>query len=258
MTRPTGEPRLASAASWLVLAASFGLSAATWIALARLAGFDGDVRIYGLTVLALAWLMPLAVDGYIVVALVLWLSPVPARIARFAKVNTYCAASVGVAAQSAYHCLLILDRTETPWRAVLAAVVGAIPPAVAALSVHMRALIRRESRTASPDVRVDTNPDMNPAAEPRFTQVSAPPRVDIPADMPADPEAATNGSKPARGSAPKRPFALTQQAAASMDAGGMTVAEIAAALGITERQARRALRPVPVDQNAAGGTDPQA
>ena len=32
----TGEPRLGSFASWLVLAASFGLSAATWIAIAVL------------------------------------------------------------------------------------------------------------------------------------------------------------------------------------------------------------------------------
>jgi hypothetical protein len=144
-----GEPRLAAVASWLVLAASFGLSAATWIALARLAGFDGHAQLAGIH-LALAWLMPLAVDGYVVVALVLWMAPVPARVARFARANTYSAAGVGVAAQSAYHCLAVLASTGQAWRAVLAAIVGAMPPAVAALAVHMRALIRRESRTDQP------------------------------------------------------------------------------------------------------------
>ena len=41
----TGEPRLASIASWAVLAASFGLSATTWIELAELAGFTGTLTI---------------------------------------------------------------------------------------------------------------------------------------------------------------------------------------------------------------------
>ena len=72
--RPTGEPRLASVASWAVLAASFGLSASTWIALARLAGFTAQLDLFGVT-LAMAWLMPIAVDGYVVVALVLWVAP---------------------------------------------------------------------------------------------------------------------------------------------------------------------------------------
>src|SRR4051812_43565091 len=102
--KSNGEPRLASLASWLVLAASFGLSAATWIALANLAGFSG--RVVGL--FPLAWLMPAVVDGYVVVALVLWMSPVPARVAGHARVHTYVAASIGVSAQSAYHCLTVL------------------------------------------------------------------------------------------------------------------------------------------------------
>jgi predicted transcriptional regulator len=39
---------------------------------------------------------------------------------------------------------------------------------------------------------------------------------------------------------------MTQQAAASMDAGSMTVPEIARLLVITERQIRNPLKPVPV------------
>ncbi|MDQ7910218.1 hypothetical protein RB614_37555 [Phytohabitans sp. ZYX-F-186] len=143
----TGEPRLASFASWAVLVASFGLSATTWVALAVLAGFTGEVTIKGVTVLKMAWLMPVAIDGYVVVALVLWMSPVPAKVAAFAKKNTYGAALLGVAAQSAYHLLHTASTTDETWRVVLAAIVGAAPPSVAAGAVHMRALIRRESNT---------------------------------------------------------------------------------------------------------------
>ncbi len=145
----TGEPRLASFASWLVLAASFGLSTSTWIALAVLAGFTGEATIGDVT-LYQAWLLPLAVDGYVVIALVLWMSSVPAKVAAFAKKNTYGAAGIGIAAQSAYHALTIWTETDVLWRAVFAAVIGALPPTVAGLAVHMRALIRRERGTAAP------------------------------------------------------------------------------------------------------------
>lgn len=154
--RRTGEPRLASVASWAVLAASFGLSAATWIALAELAGFTGHLSGF-----RLAWLMPVAVDGYVVTALVLWMSPVPAKVAAFAKTNTYAAALIGVAAQSAFHCLTVYAASHELWQASLAAVVGAVPPAGAALTVHMRALIRRESGQAVASVSApmaDTSP----------------------------------------------------------------------------------------------------
>lgn len=169
-TRRTGEPRLASVASWAVLVASFGLSASTWIALARLAGFTDTLTIpqIGVT-LAMAWLMPIAVDGYVVVALVLWMSPVPAKVAAFARKNTYGAAGTGIAAQSAYHLLSTMDHTDSKdwWRVVMAAIVGAIPPAVAGLAVHMRALIRRESaRTTtatSPAQAADGAPSTVPA-----------------------------------------------------------------------------------------------
>src|SRR5438874_6256144 len=116
----TGEPRLASVASWAVLTASFGLSASTWIALARLAGFTNTLSVPGFGVrLAMAWLMPIAVDGYVVVALVLWMAPVPTTVARFARKNTYGAAGIGIAAQSAYHLLFTLSTTSQAWRVVL-------------------------------------------------------------------------------------------------------------------------------------------
>lgn len=229
-----GEPRLSALASWLVLGASFGLSASTWVALAALAGFDHR----------LAWLMPVAVDGYVIVALVLWMSPVPARVARFARANTYAAASVGVSAQSAFHAFLIYDQTGSVWRTALAAIVGALPPAGAALSVHMRALIRREARPAQPvDTSVDTPADP-PSVQPQV-RTPAEPDTTADADEPVEPP------RPAAKVPVKRPFAVTQRAAAAMQADGMEVPAIAEALGISERQVRRALRPVPVGQESA-------
>ncbi|RAO23030.1 Cyclin-dependent kinase inhibitor 1C [Micromonospora noduli] len=200
-----GEPRLASIASWAVLAASFGLSASTWIALAELAGFTARIKVPGTSVsLALAWLMPIAVDGYVVVALVLWMAPVPARVAAFAKKNTYGAAGIGIAAQSAYHLLDTMSTNVEPWRVVLAAIVGALPPAVAGLAVHMRALLRRESgrtltaatgtlpapaETPTPTVTVSAVP----APTPVRPELSTVPDIEpaAPAPTPARPEIPT-------------------------------------------------------------------
>lgn len=196
-TTRTGEPRLASLASWAVLTASFGLSASTWIALAVLAGFTAHLSVAGLT-LRMAWLMPIAVDGYVVVALVLWMAPVPAKVAAFAKKNTYLAATIGIAAQSAYHLLFTLSTTTELWRVVLAAVVGALPPAVAALAVHMRALIRRESTTTTtsavtatrpaatqPQPSTHTTTDTEPASPAAPAVTEAPAQAAAPAQVPA-------------------------------------------------------------------------
>jgi hypothetical protein len=182
--RITGEPRLASFASWLVLAASFGLSTSTWIALAVLAGFTGTAT-FGEVTLRLAWLMPAAVDGYVVVALVLWMSSVPAKVAAFAKKNTYGAAGIGIAAQSAYHALTIWSDTGIAWRAAFAAVIGALPPAVAGLAVHMRALIRRESSLTAGTGTV-TAPAATTDHQPTRSTITAVP-VAVPVTVPDRP-----------------------------------------------------------------------
>jgi hypothetical protein len=213
----SGEPRLASVASWAVLAASFGLSASTWIALARLAGFASTLTVPATDVrLAMAWLMPIAVDGYVVVALVLWMAPVPTRVAAFAKKNTYGAAGIGIAAQSAYHLLLTMSTTDEDWRVALAAIVGALPPAVAGLAVHMRALIRRESSLPStvhagaapavvrPPSTATTTADTRPAlstADPAATGPTGPATHTTP--PPADPAPQSQPEKvPARREVP--------------------------------------------------------
>jgi len=179
-SRRTGEPTLTT---WAVLIASFALSAATWVALAQLAGFTQTIGPF-----RLAWLMPVAVDGYVVVSLVTWMAPVPERVARFAKRNTYAAATVGVAAQSSYHALTTWTGSGgVIWRTVLAAVVGLIPPAVAALSVHMRALARRESQP----IGTTTAPAAQPVPAPA-PAAPVPPVLQPPADTdPVTPEPRT-------------------------------------------------------------------
>lgn len=148
------EPWKMAAASWAVLFASFGLSASTWVALAELSGFRGTAVVFG-CLLRLAWLMPVAVDGYVVVALVLWMAPVPEDLAAFARKNTYAAAGAGVVAQAAYHGLLVGGGSAARWwHGPLAAVVGAMPPALAAAAVHMRSLRGRAARTVFPAEQV--------------------------------------------------------------------------------------------------------
>ncbi|MGK5445415.1 hypothetical protein ACSNN7_26810, partial [Micromonospora sp. URMC 105] len=199
-----GEPRLASIASWAVLAASFGLSASTWIALAELAGFTARITLPGTSVsLALAWLMPIAVDGYVVVALVLWMAPVPARVAAFAKRNTYGAAGIGIAAQSAYHLLQTNANTDETWRVAMAAIVGALPPAVAGLAVHMRALIRRESGR-TPAAATGTVPAPAETPTPTVTVPAVPAPTPVRPELPIVPilEPAESAPTPARPEVP--------------------------------------------------------
>ncbi|MEU7875146.1 hypothetical protein [Dactylosporangium sp. NPDC049140] len=201
-TNPTGEPRLGAFASWAVLTASFILSASTWIAFATLAGFTDTLTVHGVT-LRLAWLMPIVVDGYVVVALVLWTAPVPAKVAAFARKNTYFAVAVGVTVQSAYHLLTVWSLTHVVWQTVLAAIGGMFPPAVSGLAVHMRALLRRES-SIDAAVRQPSDTHTSPVQVPpgpALEPVRVPAPKPIPVPVPAIP-AAVEAWQPAAAPAP--------------------------------------------------------
>jgi hypothetical protein len=146
---------------WAVILASFTLSAQTWIEIARLAGFTQITHPLGgkdsveITrhAVHLAWCMPVVVDGYVMVALLLWMSDVDERLASFARKNTYAAAAFGVVAQSAFHAFTISGTPRHDvWQVVLAAAVGAIPPGFAAMAVHMRVLVTRFSGTTDTEV----------------------------------------------------------------------------------------------------------
>lgn len=130
---PRREPRIAVGASWCCLIVSFILSAITWVALGRISGYGN-----------LSYLMPFVVDAYVVGSIVTWLQPVSARVARFAYWNMYGAAAIGVISQAVYHCASVYARTNSAWQAMLALIVGSIPPLFAFLGVHLRGLARRE------------------------------------------------------------------------------------------------------------------
>lgn len=133
----THESEVAVISSWICIVASFVLSFITWVAL-------GDIGGYGL----LRFVMPLVVDSYIVCCIVTWLSPISDRVARFAFWNMYAAAGIGVVAQSAYHCASVWESGHSTWKALLALLLGAIPPAFAFAGVHIRGMSRRDRITA--------------------------------------------------------------------------------------------------------------
>ncbi|MFG1608355.1 hypothetical protein [Actinoplanes sp. NPDC049265] len=253
-TGRTGEPRLASVASWAVLVASFALSASTWIAMAVLAGFTGTATLPALDVtLRVAWLMPVAIDGYVVVALVLWMSPVPATVAEFAKKNTYGAAGIGIVAQSAYHLLETQSTTNELWRVALAAVVGALPPAVAALAVHMRALIRRElDRTP---VASGTAPATRPVHTPTVPTPAPTPITVVAPTLPAVPAPSITAPRPADDPKPTaEPAPTPEPVTAPRTEPVPTPAEVAAR--VTPSPTKVPLRPT-ATRPAAGTSKPQ-
>lgn len=217
----TKESPVGVIASWAALVASFVLSFATWVSLAELAGFTGEAHGF-----RLSWMMAVAVDGYVVSALVTWMAPVSDEIARFAKVNTYAGAGIGVVAQSAYHGLSAsTDRGQ--WVPYLAAVVGALPPLAAGLSVHLRALVRRAHlsgrtvRTPEPVVSVR----MPDAPEPVRTPDAIPDTVP---DMDALPSAPVSPA-PVRTPRPRTPKQEPEWKARARDliAAGLSDSEIA-------------------------------
>ena len=81
-----------------------------------------------------------------------------------------------------------MAATNDNWRVTMAAIVGAIPPTVAALAVHMRVLIRRESNetVATSTPVVTARPDTLPSIPPARTPISVQFRVDVPAPSTTD------------------------------------------------------------------------
>lgn len=141
-------PRSIGAVMTAVIGASFGLSFTTWVALAVLSGFNETASVHIGTVtftVRMAWLLPVVVDGYVVVALLTWMAPVPADVARFAQLNTYATALLGVVTQSAYHGMLGWMSSHNAMIVILTVVVGALSPGLAAGAIHMRTIVIRRS-----------------------------------------------------------------------------------------------------------------
>jgi len=150
----TVEPKLAKRASWVSILCSFVLSAETWVRLAELAGYTGKITVSvpGVTselTLRTSWAMVGVVDAYVISALVLWTFSSNRTLASFARKNTYAAALVGVAAQSLYHGATQALAGAAIVLVVLSVVMGAIPPAFAALGIHMRSIGVVAARTGT-------------------------------------------------------------------------------------------------------------
>lgn len=145
----TGRLRLINptkVAMWVVIVATFALTAATWVAIGRIAGFGQTVATpYG--VVHIAWLMPFAADGYVVVALLVWTHARGTALRRFARNNVYVSAALGVAGQSAYHTLTTMASGSPNWHVAMALVFGAVPPAVTALTIHLYSLLAVDAAT---------------------------------------------------------------------------------------------------------------
>lgn len=111
---------------------------------------------------------------------------------------------------------------------------------------------------APPPIAAEVGASVLPPAEAVSVQVSVPePAPVLPDVEPAPTAEAAPAVTPTRRprkavatSAPKRSFATTQRVAAALQSDGMSVPQIAEALGITPRQARAALKPVPVESGA--------
>jgi hypothetical protein len=158
-------------ASWAALLGSFVLSAATWIIIGDVAGFN---IVVGTWTLYFALGLPLVVDAYIVCALVAWVHPTSARVERFAKWNAYGSAAIGWLAQAVYHGASVWAATQTEWKALLAFVVGGLPPAAAFLGVHLRAMSRRDLMSTS-TATTDTAPSPPLEAPPQERPTTTPP-----------------------------------------------------------------------------------
>lgn len=140
--------QISLAACLLAILASFVLSFTTWLDLGTLAGYA-----------SLAVALPFCVDGYVVCALTTWLLPGSSdRLARLARLNLYGVGLASVLAQASYHGWLV--GSASPGKALLAVVVGALPPAVAVLAVHLRARdVREVSEAATPPATPQRSPE---------------------------------------------------------------------------------------------------
>lgn len=272
--------QLSTVACCVAILASFLLSAGTWLALGTLAGFG-----------VLAFAMPLAVDGYVVTAITVWLADgIPASVASQAKYNLYAVGAASVIAQASYHGWLI--GTGSPGKASLAVVVGALPPLVAVLAVHLRARAVREvseaaTPAATPQRRPEAAPAPLPAARPEVvtpavtassqlataalglsaqrtaaSPQSAPPRATAQfaavASSPADPPAAVPAKvapaphKVEKSRSPSSGNGTGELDVRRMLADGLTTAQIAARLGCSPRTATRRIASARAERRLVG------
>lgn len=131
----------------------------------------------------------------------------------------------------------------------------AMAPVVFVLVSHLaitswRSAATEVDRVALPPVPLPSPQVIDPTPVPAlpYPDVQAPPAIEAAEQAPRAPRTTRRASTAkAAPKAPKRTFADTRRAAAALAADGADAAEVARILGITGRQARAALKPVPLD-----------
>jgi hypothetical protein len=126
--------RWTTAGIWVVGAAAAAMSWTGWFLLAVMCGWPKW----------LAWLLPLAVDVYVVTSARAWLRLpwVSTRTRRYAAASTFLAVLFSVAANAAYHLMESMGMQRAPWGVVVA--VSGLAPLMLALVAHLEARLNAD------------------------------------------------------------------------------------------------------------------
>jgi len=126
--------RCTTAGTYIVGAAAAAMSWTGWFLLAAMCGWSSR----------LAWLLPIAVDVYVVTSMRVWLRVAWAsqRTRRFAAFSTMFAVVLSVAANAAYHLMDSLGWRRAPWPVVVA--VSGLAPLMLALVAHLQARLNAD------------------------------------------------------------------------------------------------------------------
>jgi len=118
----------------IVGAAGAAMSWTGWFLLAAMCGWSSR----------LAWLLPIAVDVYVVTSMRVWLRVawVSPKTRRFAAFSTMFAVVLSVAANAAYHLMDSLGWRRAPWPVVVA--VSGLAPLMLALVAHLQARLNAD------------------------------------------------------------------------------------------------------------------
>ena len=233
--------RCTTAGTYIVGAAAAAMSWTGWFLLAAMCGWSSR----------LAWLLPIAVDVYVVTSMRVWLRVAWAsqRTRRFAAFSTMFAVVLSVAANAAYHLMDSLGWRRAPWPVVVA--VSGLAPLMLALVAHLQARLNADK--AAPDGAAAAVPDAT--LEPAVVRPAEPVPVAVP--VAAEPTAAATepATEPATGDATKqrqptrqKPRQNTRQTGAAKrakaarlvaDDPAIAAPALAAKCGVSDRTAQR-------------------
>jgi hypothetical protein len=199
-----------------------------WTGLGELCGF-GTVHplpgIWDAATVNTAITLPVGVEAYATYALAAWLRPgTPPNARRFARWSALGSLILGAAGQVSYHLLSARHAIAAPWPVVM--IVSCLPVAVLGLAGGLSHLLG----TDTPDAEMDA-PDIAPDVPVDIATDNTTDGPDVPVDT-ADTVTDIGDNSP-----------RTRDRVAAMRAArpDMSVTDIAAELGVTDRTVRRHL-----------------